>query len=149
MEETRKHLLDDFQRDFPLVARPFEEIAQRVGMTEQAVIDAYDDMLNEKYVSRIGAVVTPNRVGCSTLAAMAVEPDRLEEIANQVSAFERVNHNYEREHRFNLWFVVTADSADELDAILALIEKKTGHDVMSLPMQRDYHLDLGFKLEWS
>ena len=39
---------------------------------------------------------------------MAVPPARLEAVAARVSAEPAVNHNYEREHDLNLWFVVAA-----------------------------------------
>jgi hypothetical protein len=60
-----------------------------------------------------------------------------------------VNHNYEREHRFNLWFVATAATDAELAGILARIEELTDIKVMPLPMLEDYHIDLGFDLRWT
>jgi hypothetical protein len=59
-------------------------------------------------VAASAPVFAPRRVGASTLAALAAPPDRLEEIAAGVSGRPEVNHNYERDHRYNLWFVVTA-----------------------------------------
>ncbi|HEY9080186.1 Lrp/AsnC family transcriptional regulator [Magnetovibrio sp.] len=149
MNDADKRLLDDFQRDFPLVARPYAEIGKHLGMSEDDVIQAYANLMDQKYISRIGAVVAPNRVGASTLAAMSVPQDRLEEVAELVSSFDEVNHNYEREHDINLWFVVAADNVMRVGAVLDRIEAQTDISVMSLPIIEDYHLDLGFKLEWS
>ncbi len=149
MNAEEKRLLDEFQRDFPLTPRPYATIAERVGMTEDEVIAAYKRLGEQKFVSRIGAVVAPNKVGASTLAAMRVPEDRLDDVAEYVSSFEQVNHNYEREHEINLWFVAATDSASELEAVLNKIADHTGIAVMSLPMIQDYHLDLGFKLKWS
>jgi len=149
MNDADKRLLDDFQRDFPLVARPYAEIGKRLGMSEDDVIQAYENLADQKYVSRIGAVIAPNRVGASTLAAMRVPKDRLEEVAAFVSGFEEVNHNYEREHDINLWFVVAAGDVMHVGAVLGRIEAKTAIPVMNLPIIEDYHLDLGFKLEWA
>ena len=149
MNTIDKQLLDDFQRDFPLVARPFAAIGERVGMSEQDVIDAYKHFDEERYISRIGAVIKPNTVGASTLAAMAVAEDRLEEVAELVSNYDEVNHNYEREHAFNLWFVVAAVNTKRVNAVLSAITEQTGLPVMNLPILEDYHLDLGFKLQWT
>jgi len=149
MNDVDKCLLDDFQRDFPLVARPYAEIGKRLGMSEDDVIQAYANLMDQKYVSRIGAVIAPNRVGASTLAAMRVPQDRLEEVAQFVSQFEEVNHNYEREHDINLWFVVAAGDVMRVGAVLGRIEAETAIPVMNLPIIEDYHLDLGFKLEWA
>lgn len=146
MNDEDKRLLDDFQRDFPLVQRPFAEIGARLGLGEDDVIDAYRRLADECKISRIGAVIQPNCVGASTLAAMAVPEDRIENVARYVSGFDAVNHNYERDHRFNLWFVVAAMDGAEVEAVLDEIRAHTGLDVMNLPMVEDYHLDLGFKL---
>jgi DNA-binding Lrp family transcriptional regulator len=63
-----------------------------------------------------------------------------------VNAYAEVNHNYEREHHFNLWFVATATNAAHLERVLQSIEQATGLAVMRLPMVQDYHIDLGFDL---
>ncbi len=139
-------LLDGFQRDFPLEPRPFRAIAERVGLTEQEVLLSYARLKEDGALSRIGAVVTPHAVGHSTLAAVAVPPSRLDEVAALVSALPEVNHNYEREHRLNLWFVVTAADAAAVARALKGIEEKTGLAVLDLPLIRSHHIDLGFAL---
>jgi DNA-binding Lrp family transcriptional regulator len=139
-------LLDDFQRDFPLVPRPYLAIADATGLSESEVIDAYARLKEEGALSRIGAVVAPNAAGASTLAAMSVPPERLAEVAALVSAQPEVNHNYEREHAYNLWFVVTAADAGAVQEALRRIESLTGHEVLDLPLVRSYHIDLGFPL---
>jgi DNA-binding Lrp family transcriptional regulator len=64
-----------------------------------------------------------------------------------VSAFHEVNHNYQREHRFNLWFVVTASTADELQKTFDAIEVMCGcGPVLRLPLLEQFHIDLGFGL---
>lgn len=149
MDDTDKSLLNDFQRDFPLVARPYAEIGARLSMSEDEVIEAYANLAEQKYISRIGAVIAPNQVGASTLAAMRVPEDRLAEVAEFVTSFSQVNHNYEREHDINLWFVVAADDVLEVGEVLSRIEAETDLEVLNLPIIEDYHLDLGFKLEWA
>lgn len=143
-----QRLLNDFQRGFPLTSRPYQDLADVLGVDEQSVLQALRKLSDEAAVSRVGPVFAPNRVGCSTLAAMAVPEDRLAEIAEFVSAYPEVNHNYEREHHFNLWFVVTAPSSRRLDELLEQMERVTGLPVMSLPLQEEFHIDLGFPLRW-
>lgn len=146
--DFEKRLLDEFQRDFPVSPRPFAEIAERLDATEEEVIGALEKLQDEGTVSRVGAVFRPGGVGDSTLAAMAVPPERLDEVADLVSAYEEVNHNYEREHRLNLWFVVCAKDREAVTAALDDISRRTGLEVLDLPMIQDYHLDLGFRLQW-
>jgi len=146
MESLEHALLNDWQRDFPLVPNPFAVIAERLGCDEESVLEAYRRLAEAGKVSRVGAVLRRGAVGDSTLAAMAVPPERLDEVAALVSGYAEVNHNYEREHRLNLWFVVTAESREGVSAVLAEIERCSGLPVLDLPMLESYFLDLGFEL---
>ncbi len=149
MDDLEKRMIDGFQRDLPLVERPFAEMAKKLGVEEEDVIEALKILKENGALSRVGAVFKPNTVGESTLAAMAVPADRLEEVAGTVSAFDEVSHNYEREHRLNLWFVVASAEKGGVESILEQVEKMTGIKVLNLPMEEDYHLDLGFDLKWT
>ena len=88
----------------------------------------------------------PRRLGASALAALAAPPDRLEAVAARVSHEPAINHNYQREHVFNLWFVVTAASEVQLREVVAGIERDTGCAVIVLPLEEEFHIDLGFDL---
>ncbi|GAB4171549.1 MAG: Lrp/AsnC family transcriptional regulator [Rhodocyclaceae bacterium] len=146
MDAPDFRLVNEFQRDFPLEARPFAEIGSRLRLDESSVLAALARLRDRGVVSRVGAVLAPHRVGASTLAALAAPPGRLEAIAACVSGRPEVNHNYEREHRYNLWFVVTARDEAHLAATLAAIECESGCRVISLPLEREFHIDLGFDL---
>jgi DNA-binding Lrp family transcriptional regulator len=142
-----KRLLNDFQHDFPLTERPFQAIADELGVAEDDVIEALNDLNDKHFISRIGPVIPPNHIGVSTLVAMAVPEERLQEVADKISAYREVNHNYEREHPFNLWFVVIAADAAHLRAVIEAIEQETACKTMQLPLLDDFFIDLGFKLD--
>lgn len=146
LTDLQADLLDIAQRDFPLSPRPYAELALRLGVKESEVIEALRTLREGRVISRVGAVYKTGAVGASTLAALAVPPADLEDVAAIVSAFPEVNHNYEREDAVNLWFVVTAPDEAARDAVLDAIEAATGLAVLRLPMVEDYHLDLGFTL---
>ena len=147
LDATGFRLLNEWQRDFPLVSRPFARIAGEVGASEEAVLAAYRQMMAQGLVSRVGAVFAPRRLGASALAALAAPPERLEEVAARVTREAAINHNYQREHRYNLWFVVTAASRAQLDEVVAGIERDTGCAVIVLPLEEEFHIDLGFDLK--
>lgn len=140
------HLLNDFQHDFPLCPAPFAELASRLGVAEKVVLGRLESLRRDGKISRVGAVFAPKRIGASTLAAMAVPPEKLDAVAAAVNRFPEVNHNYEREHRYNLWFVVTAASEGRLQATLGAIEQAAGYPLMPLPLLEEFHIDLGFSL---
>ncbi|MDO8778814.1 MAG: Lrp/AsnC family transcriptional regulator [Burkholderiaceae bacterium] len=139
--------MNDYQRGFPLVVHPFAELARGLGVEEATVLKALQSMQRRGLVSRIGAVFRPNVVGVSALAALAVPAARLDEVAAKVSALIEVNHNYQREHHFNLWFVATASSVAHLHAVFQAIELDCGcGPVLVLPLLEQFHIDLGFGL---
>jgi len=146
--ELERMLLNEFQHGVPLSSRPFKEIADKLGTEEETVIASLKRLQQAGVISRVGPVLSPNRVGASTLAAMAVPPERLQAVADLVSARSEVNHNYERQHQYNLWFVVTASDQHHLQAVLDEISLEAGLPILDLPMQEDYFIDLGFDLKW-
>ena len=119
------------------------------GVSESELMERLRRLTEAGAVSRVGPVFRPKRVGMSTLAAMAVPAERLTAVAALVSTYPEVNHNYEREHRFNLWFVLTAPDTASLARVLEEIGRRTGLPVLDLPMLAEYHIDLGFPLQWS
>ena len=139
-------LLDEFQRDLPLVPRPFAVIGGQLGISEAQVIDRLSRLMADGKITRVGATVRPNTAGASTLAALAVPEDRLEEVAALVGAEPGVNHSYQREDDWNLWFVATASGPAALDAALHRIETATGLRVLDLRLERAFNIDLGFRL---
>ena len=144
-----QHLLNDFQRDMSLSATPYADIAQQLDVKEEEVLQTIQSLQERGVISRVGPVFRPNRIGVSTLAAMSVPAEDIDCVARIVSAFPEVNHNYERDHEYNLWFVVTASSEEHLDIVLYEIEQHAEYPLMSLPMLDDYFIDLGFKLKWA
>ena len=146
LDALDRRLLDEFQRDFPMVPAPYAEIGRRVGVAEDEVLARLDRLASNGCISRIGPVLATNRAGASTLAAMPVPAARLETVAALVSRFPEVNHNYEREHELNLWFVLVAPARRRIEAVLAEIAEHTGIEVLELPMEMAYHIDLGFPL---
>ncbi len=145
----RLDLLNRWQHGFPLESRPFARIAQALGCDEGAAIAGFEAARADGSLSRIGGVWAAGAGGAALLVAMAVPRERLDAVAAQVDALPGVNHNYEREHRFNLWFVITGPDALTLGVRLDALERDTGLATLRLPMQHVYRIDLGFDLRAS
>ncbi len=146
LNEVEKKLLNEYQKGLPLSPTPFADMAEKLGITEELVLQTLQRLQEMGVISRVGPVFRPHRAGTSTLAAMSVPAEQLESVAHKVSSYSEVNHNYEREDRFNLWFVVTAPNQDKLEQVLAHIEQETGYRILNLPLERHFHIDLGFPL---
>jgi DNA-binding Lrp family transcriptional regulator len=139
-------LLNDFQHDFPLLERPFLAVADRLGLSEQAVLRSLRALRHAGPLSRIGAVWARGAGGAAALCALAVPSDRLEEVAAQINRETPVNHNYERDHDWNLWYVVTGSDADSVRGTADRLAQAAGVPSLFLPMVRAYRVDLGFDL---
>ena len=139
-----RQLLDAYQRDFPVCAMPFAEMASRFHHRASEVLQRLAGLRRRGVVSRIGPVFTPGRIDAGTLVAMAVPRARLDSVAQWVHRHRAVHHVHEREHEFNLWFVLAAPNAGELYESIADIRRRTGLEVLDLPLERDYHVGMGF-----
>lgn len=146
LTQLEKCLLNEYQHGFPVCAEPFAEIAAQQDITEAQVIATLTSLQQRGLISRVGPVFAPQRAGASTLAALSVTEDRLQAVADLVSRYDEVNHNYEREHHYNLWFVVTAADEAEVQGVLEDIEMRTGLPVLDLPLEHSFYIDLGFPL---
>lgn len=146
LDDLSRRLIDRFQHGLPLCAEPYAAMARELDCSEAAVLDALALLQQANALSRVGPVFEHSRAGASTLVALAVPEERLEQVAAQVNQHPEVNHNYLREHRYNLWFVLTAPHRAQIDQVLAQIAAETGLAPLDLPMQRAYRIDLGFPL---
>ena len=147
MDTLESKLLNDYQRNFPLCARPFAALADELGTSEDRVMSTLADLQARSVVSRIGATIVPGRLGAATLAALSVPHTRIDAVADIVSGYPEVNHNYEREHSYNLWFVVTAPARERVVQVLQDIQRRAQcGTVLDLPMVAPFHVDLGFDL---
>ncbi len=108
-DRTEALILNIIQKKFPLVSRPYAQIACELGISEAEVMEKVRRLKKKKVIRRIGGVFNSQALGfVSTLVALSVEPFRLEAVAQKVSSLSGVTHNYQREHHFNLWFTLTA-----------------------------------------
>jgi len=139
-------LFNTWQRDLPLLPRPFDALGEPLGLGGEQVRALLQGGIASGRVSRVGAVFGVGAGGTGMLCALSVPIADLARIAARVNAEPGVNHNYAREHEWNLWFVVTAPDASHLLATVDRIEHATGLHALRLPMRRAYRIDLGFDL---
>jgi len=145
----QQQLINQYQKGFPLCAQPFKQVADELGYSEDEVLGAVQDLDDLDILSRVGPVFDHKKAGASTLAAIAVPENQLDEIAAIINKFDAVNHNYARRNHYNLWFVVTACNSIILKEVLDEIENQTGFPILVLPMEASYHIDLSFKIDFS
>lgn len=149
LTQLQQDIINQYQKGFPLCSRPYKALAEQFNSTEDIVLREIQVLDENGFLSRIGAVFNHQKAGASTLAAIAVPESELDSVAEIVNQFEQVNHNYGREHRYNLWFVATASNDKALTEVLEEIEKLTNYPVLILPMEESYHIDLAFNINFA
>ncbi|TPH18598.1 Lrp/AsnC family transcriptional regulator [Litorilituus lipolyticus] len=151
ISQLQQDIINNFQRGLPLCEKPYQMMAEKLSTAEHSYIEvqifeAIQGLDELNIISRIGPVFDHKKAGASTLAAIAVPEEELDKVAGIVNQFEQVNHNYGREHDYNLWFVVTASDPVALNNTITRIEALTGYSVLVLPMEASYHIDLAFSI---
>ncbi|MEY8830095.1 Lrp/AsnC family transcriptional regulator [Sedimentitalea sp. XS_ASV28] len=139
-------LLNDWQRDFPIVPEPFAVLARRLGIGDAEVLERLRRMRTSGRIARVGATCAPNTVSASTLAALRAKSEELDMIAGIVGEEPGVNHSYLREDAWNLWFVVTGPDRAHVNGTIARISERAGRRVLDLRLVRPFNVDLGFHM---
>lgn len=143
MDDLDRRILNGLQGGFPICERPYAAAAETLDIGETELIERLERLRDGGVVSRFGPLYNAERMGGAvTLAAMKVPPERLEMIAGTVNAFPEVAHNYERDHVFNLWFVVATDRPERVPEVLREIEACTGERVYDMPKLEEFYIGL-------
>ncbi|VAX20632.1 Heme biosynthesis protein related to NirD and NirG [hydrothermal vent metagenome] len=149
MDDTDKKILNIIQTRFPICHAPYEAIGQEAQITEDEAFERVKALVDDGIIRRIGASFDSRGLGwTSTLCAMTVPPEAIEDVAAVISEYPGVTHNYERNHKYNLWFTLIAPDLETVDRTLREIEEKSGHGpVRNMPMSRKFKIKVDFKFK--
>lgn len=138
-----RRIIDGLQGDFPICERPYQVAAERLGISEEELLQRLDRLLETRVLTRFGPMMQIERVGGSfVLAAIAVPEADYERVAGQVNALPQVAHNYRREHLLNMWFVLATETPAGIGEAIARIEADTGLTVHAFPKEREYFVEM-------
>ena len=150
MDSIDRRILQELQDNFPLEQRPYDIVAERLQMPAGELWDRVQRMLDEGLIRRMGASVDSRKFGFrSTLAAVSVEPQRVDEAAEVIGRFQEVTHSYLRDDVFNIWFTIIAVDDKRIKEILEQIRSSLSLEksrVLNLPVRRMFKLDARFSV---
>jgi len=145
LDSQDRAILNAVQEDVPLTARPYGEIAARLGLAEDDLIARLARLRSEGVITRFGPFFDAAALGGAfCLCAMAVPAERFEAVVTQVNAHREVAHNYERAHRLNMWFVLATETPERIEEVARAIEAETGLAVIRLPKEAEFFI--GFRV---
>jgi siroheme decarboxylase len=143
LDAADRRLINRLQDGLPLVEAPYAAVAAELGLSEGELLYRLERLLEAGVLSRFGPMYHAERLGGGlTLAALAVPEVDFDRITEAVNAFPEVAHNYRREHRLNMWFVLATETPERIDEVIAEIEAATGLAVFNMPKQEEFHVRL-------
>ncbi|MCB1481436.1 MAG: Lrp/AsnC family transcriptional regulator [Rhodobiaceae bacterium] len=143
LDDIDRLLIDRLQDGLAIVPRPFAMLAGETKLSEQEIVERISGYLEDGYLSRFGPMFNADRMGGAfCLCAIAVPDESFSEVMDIVNGFREVAHNYEREHRLNMWFVLATETAAEIAAIADEIEARTGLKVYRFPKEAEFFIGL-------
>ena len=145
-------LINTVQGGFPLDERPFDRLADmlshRHGCSPGEIIDTLDKLLHDRWLTRFGPLYDAAALGGGlTLAAVSVEEEHYDAVAELINAHPQVAHNYRREHQLNMWFVIATESPEAIATTIDEIRRETDLQVFDFPKQREFYVGLWLKLD--
>ncbi|MCG8427298.1 MAG: AsnC family transcriptional regulator [Chromatiales bacterium] len=147
MDTIDRQIINQLQNAFPICDRPYQVMAESFGISEQELIERIEQMLEQKQLSRFGPMYHAERMGGGlSLCAMRLPDDQFDRVCEQVNSFPEVAHNYARDHKFNMWFVLATETPERIEEVLQEIEAVTGYPVYNMPKKEEFFIGLKFEL---
>jgi len=127
MDSLDKEILNEIQWSFPLVAEPYKALAEKFHVTHEEMKNRITNLKSIGVLRQLSAIFDTRRLGYkSSLVAMAISPDKLDYVANQINRHPGVSHNYERNHEYNLWFTLATPPGSDLKTEVDKFSKLPG-----------------------
>ena len=148
MDQTDKDILTALQNDFPICKRPYDVLAEKLGLSIEELWERINIMIESGLIRRMGASLDSKKLGyASTLAAVRIKPELLEQASELIGSFHEVTHSYHRDNEYNIWFTLIAESDARIKEILCRIVEKlklSESDILDLPVLKLFKLDARF-----
>jgi DNA-binding Lrp family transcriptional regulator len=137
LDEFDKRLLNQMQGSFPIVPRPYAEVATALGVEEDVVLKRVAELIEQRIIRQVTPIFDTRALGYkSMLVAAKVDAEHPWRPAKIINEHPGVSHNYLRNHEFNMWFTVAVEPDSELglDGTLQTLQALTGAEsVRQLP----------------
>ena len=144
ISEKEKKIAQIIQRDLPLEKRPFRELGNLTGMSEEEVLKSIGDLMAEGVIRKFGAVIRHQKAGYTenAMVVWAVPEDQREGAGNKLASFPEVTHCYERtplfEGKYAIFTMVHFREGEGKRSIRKLSEASGISDFKVLTSEEEY-----------
>jgi siroheme decarboxylase len=148
LTKLQKQLCNALQDGLPICPKPYDDLARYLNNNEETILQEIRELKRAGVIRRICALINSRALGLTgTLVAAHIPEENLQEVAEAVNSLENVSHNYLREHYYNLWFTLQAESPKQIEVTVSNLSGRFGIDFYSLPVERVFKLDVRFDVE--
>jgi DNA-binding Lrp family transcriptional regulator len=132
LTDLEKKVILALQRDLEIKPRPFQELADQLGVAEEQLLQAIRGLMAQGYIRRFGATLRHQKSGfeANALVAWAVPEDRLQALGEQLAAQRAVSHCYARRPApswpYNLYTMIHGRTREDCVKIAARMAAETG-----------------------
>src|SRR3954469_12820911 len=152
LDSMSRDLLDVIQAEFPLVERPFAELARKLRVSEESLIARIEALKDKSggVIRQISAIFDSRALGYEgCLVAAKIDLEKLDGAVAAINAHPGVSHNYQRNHAYNLWYTVAVppDSKLGLERTVSVLHRQSGANITRLlPALRMFKIGVKFDL---
>ena len=98
LTDLEKKIIALMQTDIPVIKRPFLEMAEKIGITEDKFLGVLKDLDKRGLIRRFGATLKHQKSGfkANAMVAWKVPEERVEKTGNIMATFHEITHCYRR-----------------------------------------------------
>jgi DNA-binding Lrp family transcriptional regulator len=142
LTELQKRIIAIIQGDMPICERPYLLIAQKLGISEDQLLEEMQYLCDQEIIRRFGATLRHQKSGfrANAMVAWQVEETQVEQVGNLLAGFKEVSHCYRRNPTanwpYNLYTMIHAADADTCRAVARQMSQAAGVANYSLLFSR-------------
>lgn len=142
LTDLEKRVIAAIQGDMPVVARPYQVLAEAIGISEETLIDTLHRLTERGVIRRFGATLRHQKSGfqANAMTAWQVDEARIEEVGRIMASFRAVSHCYRRDPAedwpYNLYTMIHGRSEDDCRETARRIAEKAGVTTYQLLFSR-------------
>ena len=142
LTELEKEIIASIQGDMAVTERPYLEIAKKLGVSEETLLEALQSLCDRGIIRRFGATLRHQKTGftANAMVAWQVDEERVEEVGNVMASFKQVSHCYRRNPTngwpFNLYTMIHANDEESCRQTARNMSQQAGVENYSLLFSR-------------